>query len=159
MSLAAKALHALDQLPAFHQQVRTLAVDDGEQKLTCELVSLDTLACAFDRLSVATTAWHDASLDQLREISTALAARLTYLLEPIAPTEFDTDRCTVQMRSKPPQRDDDGSTYYELLVERGGRLMLCRYQAPPGMARQVVPAQVTREVLRRLVTDLAAAAC
>lgn len=158
MNLATKTLQALDQLSAFQNQPHRLDVVEADQRLTCELVSLDTLACAFEQLTVATNAWRDATLDRLREISEALAAKLTYLLEPIAPTELDADRCTVQMRSKPPQRDDDGSTFYELLVERGGQLSLCRYQAPPGQPRHRIPAQVTREVFRRLVTDLAAAA-
>jgi hypothetical protein len=63
----------------------------------------------------------------------------------------------VQLRSNPPQRNDDGSTYYELLVRRGGELSLSRYRKPAGQERQSVSAHLTREALLRLVDDFAAA--
>ena len=57
----------------------------------------------------------------------------------------------------PPQQDDDGTSYYELLVRRGGQLALCRYQKQPLSIRQTIPALVTGEILLRLVDDFAAA--
>jgi hypothetical protein len=60
------------------------------------------------------------------------------------------------MRSYPPQKTDDGTTYYELLVRRGGSLSLVRYQKQPGDQRQAIAAHITREVLLRLVDDFAA---
>jgi hypothetical protein len=61
-----------------------------------------------------------------------------------------------QLRSSPPQRDDDGRSYYELTVRRGGEISLCRYRKEPGAARVQIPATVTREVLLRLVDDFEA---
>jgi hypothetical protein len=63
----------------------------------------------------------------------------------------------VQLRSNPPQRDDDGRTYYELLVRRGGEIALTRYRKENGAARRPIAATVTREVLLRLVADFSAA--
>ena len=40
------------------------------------------------------------------------------------------------MRSNPPQKDDDGRSYYELLVRRGGEIALVRYRKENGTARQ-----------------------
>jgi hypothetical protein len=85
-----------------------------------------------------------------------LSARLTYLMEPIRPIEIDADACVAQLRSSPPQRDDDGRSYYELTVRRGGEIALVRYRKEPGAVRQQIPANVTREVLLRLVDDFEA---
>lgn len=136
---------------------QTVAVAAGEQRLDCALTSLDRLGCEFERLTLATPALAGASLDRLQAISADLAARLTYLLEAIGPIEHDHEQCVVQMRSTPPQQGDDGASYYELLVRRGGELALCRFRKPAGQPRQAIPAVVTREVLLRLAADLSAA--
>ena len=90
------------------------------------------------------------------ESGKALAAKLTYLMEPISPIEIDAHGCLVQLRSNPPQRDDDGRSYYELLVRRGGEITLARYRKENGDARRPIAATVTREVLVRLVGDFCA---
>ena len=82
-----------------------------------------------------------------------MADRLTYLMEPIAPIELDAGECIVQLRSNPPQRDDDGRSYFELIVRRGGEIALVRYRKENAGARRQIPATVTREVLLRLVGD------
>ena len=134
----------------------TLAASDTGGTVSCELVALDGIGCAFDQLTYHTSRLADASLDQLRALSEDLSRRLCYLLEPIRPLEIDIDRCQIQMRSNPPQKDENGNSYYELLVEKGGQISLCRYQKAPGQPRQNVPAYVTREVLLRLASDFAA---
>jgi hypothetical protein len=78
-------------------------------------------------------------------------------MEPISPIEIDAQACVVQMRSNPPQRDDDGRTYFELLVRRGGEISLCRFRKENGAGRKPITATVTREVLVRLVGDFCAA--
>ena len=132
------------------------ATDDGKH-LTCELVEAHPSAYTFEQITLQTDALADATVERLREISESLTARLTYLLEPIGPVEADSEQCVVQLRSNPPQQDDDGTSYYELLVRRGGELILCRYQKKPGSIRQTIPALVTDEILLRLVDDFAAA--
>jgi hypothetical protein len=62
----------------------------------------------------------------------------------------------VQLRSNPPHRDDDGRSYYELMVSRGGQIALGRYRKDNGNARQPIVATVTREVMTRLVGDFCA---
>ncbi len=44
----------------------------------------------------------------------------------------------MQLRSNPPQRDDDGRSYYELIVRRGGEIALTRYRKENGGARQQI---------------------
>ena len=103
------------------------------------------------------TSWPAPSLDELKAISETLTGKLTYLLEPIGVVEADADRCSVQLRSNPPQKGEDGTSYYELMVRRGGDITLSRYSKKPGQLRQIVPAHVTREVLGRLADDFMAA--
>lgn len=158
MSLQAKTIKALNAMAPFRDERHRLELVEDDQRLECELLTLDSLACALDRLSISTGAWADATLDELRAVSEKLSARLTYLLEPIRPIEIDAEGCTIQMRSKPPQQEEDRTSYYELLVRRGGAIALARYTKQPGDARQPIPVQVTREVLARLVADFSTAA-
>ena len=153
MSLKNKLQSQLNRAAGGPQNVQLV---EGALQLTCTLSEVHPLACRFDRLAVATDALRDASAEQLKGLSEALAERINYLLEPISPIEFDRQGCTVQLRSNPPQMGDDRTTYYELVVRRGGELALCRYQKPRGQVRQAIPAVVTQEVLLRLVSDFEA---
>ena len=112
----------------------------------------------FTEFTVTTDKLASATADQLKQLGEKLSGRLTYLLEPICPIEVDREHCVVQMRSNPPQRDDDGTRYYELVVRRGGSLSLYRFSKIPGNVRETIPVNVTREVFFRLVSDFAAVA-
>jgi hypothetical protein len=131
-------------------------ISQGEQHFVCELAALNPLAVELSRLSLSTPKLAQASIEQLAAISQKLSARVTYLLEPVGPVELDSESCTVQMRSVPPSREDDGTSYYEILVRRGGEVALCRYQKMPSEPRRVIPAVITREVLYRLTEDFEA---
>jgi hypothetical protein len=131
----------------------TLAVEEVPRQVTCDIVERNSLAVSFTLLRLATPELGSASAAELERLGKSLADRLTYLMEPISPIELDADACVVQLRSNPPQRDDDGRSYYELLVRRGGEISLTRYRKENGSARQPIAATVTREVLLRLVGD------
>jgi hypothetical protein len=154
MNLQSRLEHEL-QNPSSGGPAR-LAIDEAPRKLTCEIVARDSLAISFDRLRLETIELAAATAADLERIGKALAQRLTYLMEPIAPIEFDTEACVVQLRSNPPHRDDDGRSYYELLVRRGGEVALSRYRKENGSGRRQIPLTVTREVLLRLVGDVCA---
>jgi hypothetical protein len=133
-----------------------VTVDAQPRQLLCEVVERNSLAVSFEQLRIATSELASASTAELERIGKSLAERLTYLMEPIRPIEVDAASCTVQLRSNPPQRDDDGRTYYELLVRCGGEIKLARYRKENASARRRIPATVTREVLTRLVRDFCA---
>jgi hypothetical protein len=120
------------------------------------LLAVDAIGCSFLTLAYSTDQLASSSLDELKKISESLISRLTYLLEPIGVVEVDRDRAAVQLRSSPPQKGDDGTNYYELMVRRGGDVTLSRYQKKPGQIREIVPANVTREVVQRLAEDFVA---
>ena len=134
----------------------TVTVDDSPRQLTSDIVERNALAISFNQLRLATSELASASAADLERIGKALADRLTYLMEPIAPIELDAQACIVQLRSNPPQRDDDGRSYYELMVRRGGEIALARYRKENGNARHQIQATVTREVLLRLANDFCA---
>lgn len=134
----------------------TVEVTAGSRRLTCDLVERNTLAVAFQALHVATPELAGATSSSLERMAKSLSERLTYLMEPIRPIEIDADACVAQLRSSPPQRDDDGRSYYELTVRRGGEISLVRFRKEPGTPRQQIAANVTREVLLRLVDDFEA---
>ncbi|MBX3425296.1 MAG: hypothetical protein KF688_06415 [Pirellulales bacterium] len=138
------------------QTGRTVRLVDGRRTLRCEVERCDPLAVTAVELLLETPELASASLFQLQAASAALAQRVNYLLEPIAPIETDAQGCHVQMRSNPPQRDDNGRRYYELLLRRGGAIELCRYEKQPGQPRTRVPAVLTHEVVCRLVADFVA---
>jgi hypothetical protein len=125
--------------------------------LESQLADVDAIGCAFESFVFRTSKLSGATIDQLKKLSDNLTRKLTYLLEPIGTLEADAESCTIQLRSTPPQQGDDGSSYYELLVKRGGEISLCRYRKAPGQPRRVISAQVTREVFSRLAEDFAAA--
>ena len=134
-----------------------LQIDSSEGRVEADLLAVDAIGCSFQTLGYSTAKLAGASLNQLKSISQALTEKLTYLLEPIGLVEADADRCSVQLRSSPPQKGDDGTSYYELMVRRGGDITLSRYSKKPGQLRQIIPAHVTREVLGRLADDFVAA--
>ena len=125
----------------------------GQHHFQAELAILDSLGCSFNAFEVRSDRLSTASIEQLKKVAERLSSRLTYLLEPIKPIEVDTDQCIVQLRSVPPQKSDDGTSYYELQVARGGVLNLARFHSQPGQSRKRIAAHVTREVFIRLVKD------
>lgn len=135
-----------------------LSIEEATQRLDCELSTVDSLACAFLGFVLSTAALSGATPERLKRLGEKLAGRLTYLLEPISPIEIDHERCVVQLRSNPPEREANRTSYYELIVERGGALRLCRYAKTPGDVRQSIPVNVTREVFFRLINDFSDAA-
>jgi hypothetical protein len=137
----------------------TIQVAAEHLQVDCELLAVESIACAFAQLDVSNESWQSAPLEQVKRIAETLAGRLSYLLEPIRTVEADADTCTVQMRSLPPRKAEDGTrTYYELQVRGGGKLSLCRYVKEPDQSRRTIPVQVTREVFSRLVADFVDAA-
>src|SRR3954468_7786036 len=127
----------------------TVAANNSPRHLSCDVVERNSLAVSFNQLSLATTELASVDGAKLERLGKDLAARLTYLMEPIAPIEIDSAACVMQLRSNPPQRDDDGRSYYELIVRRGGVIALTRFRKESGNTRQRIAATVTREVLLR----------
>jgi len=133
-----------------HQRV---SVSAGPRRLRCEVDRCDSLAVAVYEFVLETAELANVDIAKLKTASRSLCDRVTYLLEPISPIETDADGCVIQMRSHPPQQNDHGRYYYELLLTRGGALAMFRYEKNPGSVRTRVAAMLTHEVLGRLAED------
>lgn len=133
-----------------------LEIDTPSGQLQADALAVDAIGCTFGSFCYKSDKLAGLSIEKLKKLSDVLTIRLNYLLEPIGMIETDAEAATVQLRSTPPQKGDDGSSYYELLVRRGGDLTLCRYQKIPGQPRQTIPAHVTRQVFERLADDFVA---
>jgi hypothetical protein len=157
MSLVNEVKRVFASWPAFSEGQRQFELIEGDDRLVCELTALDSMACGFSHLTLESAALAGVSLERLKLAGDQLARRLTYLLEPIAVLEVDPLAAAVQLRSNPPSREPEAIRYYELLVERQGRLKLSRFSRAPGESRSLTTAQVTREVFCRLVADFSAA--
>lgn len=125
--------------------------------VSLSLSAADALACLADEVAVSSPRLASADGARLRAVGELLASRLNYLLEPIRLVETDSQAGAAQLRSSPPHQDEEGAAYYELFVRRGGSVSLVRYTRPHGAVRTRTPAQLTREVLCRLVGDFQAA--
>ena len=151
MILSAKLLSDLQSLVG--QTGQSISISEGQRTVRCEAAQCEPLAVTITDLALETPELAGATIAQLQTASRDLAARVNYLLEPIAPIETDAQGCTVQMRSNQPQKDDNGYRYYELVLRRGGSAALCRYEKQPGQPRVRVPAVLTHEVVGRLIDD------
>jgi hypothetical protein len=154
MTLSAKLLGSLKA--ANGQRHQSLSVADGQRSVRCNADECDPLAVTVIDLVLETPELASATAFELQAASADLAKRVNYLLEPIAPIELDAQGCSVQMRSNPPQQDDNGRRYYELLLRCGGSIALCRFEKQPGQPRTRVPAVLTHEVVGRLIDDFCA---
>src|SRR5438445_6049665 len=134
-----------------------LQVDSEAGRVEADLVAVDAIGCSFQTLGLSTGKLAGVSLDELKAISETLTGKLTYLLEPIGLVEADADRCSIQLRSNPPKKGEEETSYYELMVRRGGDITLSRYSKKSGKLRQIIPANGTREVLGRLADNFISA--
>ena len=93
----------------------------------------------------------------LRAWGDRLAARLTYLMEPLVVLEVDADAGAAELRSEAPTVRGEVRSYYEVRLghDRGLRLQRIRFDATT-RRRQAIPCQLTGEALERLADDLVA---
>lgn len=155
MSLRDDFLNDLQNLVG--QSNQRICVSAGPRTLRCEVDQCDPLAVAVYELLLESNELANVDVPTLQAASQALCKRVTYLLEPISPIETDADSCIVQMRSNPPHQQETGRFYYELILKRGGLVAMYRYEKQPGAIRSRVAANLTHEVLGRLVEDFNAA--
>ncbi len=126
---------------------------DG-QSLQCVVLETNAIGCRVQRLELQAKTLAGLSEERLQAISKELSEKLSYLMEPIVPVEFDIEAMVAQLRSNPPQKDETATRYYELTVQEGGTVALRRFEKEVSQPRKAISANFTREVLLRLVDDL-----
>lgn len=135
--------------------------------MTYEGYEVEITCCNYDRHSaemynLAITTDGANKGDRLESRATALIQRLSYLEEPLAVCELDESDKTLQLRSRPPQRDGKEITYWEVQVqdvatEASNRTTtsITRYRWQPGMVeREAVAYPATFAFVGRLTDSL-----
>ncbi len=149
-----QALHNIQPAGAPDGSLVTLSVPSGEWHL--QVIQSDSLACSLQSITWKTPITQDWSWTQHRQLAENLAARLHYLLEPIALVEGEPSTSTLQLRSAPPHQSDQERCYYELIC-KPGIVDLRRFRKQAGSVRQSAVMMMTREVITRIISDTSTA--
>jgi hypothetical protein len=152
------------QTPVEGVRTITLGGVDNLPAVRLELADLDRYSAALHRITIgaafAPPASHAAAQAQLSSIAQAVIDQLDYLEEPLAVVESDVGEGVSQVRSNPPQRDENELSYWEvqlnLTSEPGASLTRYRW-APELPEREVQPYPVAFAHLGRIAESLAAA--
>jgi hypothetical protein len=157
MSLSKKIAAALDENTRAYVMPCTVTVDDGPQRVTLHLTALDTVGLAFSSFEFANSGRSEMTSEALNEWGTRLAARITYLMEPLKVLEIDSGGGEVQIRSQSPTARHAERGYYEMRLFRQGGLRMQRFTYDEATRqRRESTCQLTREVVERLADDIAA---
>ena len=157
MSLSRRLATAVEGLAAAPDAPAVVAAEEGPHRLTLAVglagpVGLEALGLEF-----AVAGRPEWPLEALRDWGDRLAARLTYLMEPLVVLEADAVAGAVELRSQSPTGRDGRRSYYRIRLDRRGTLRLDRLAYDEASRdRRPVPMQLTREVLDRLADDLVA---
>jgi hypothetical protein len=97
------------------------------------------------------------STEELRSWGNRIAARVTYLMEPLVVLEVDAEAGKADLKSQAPTPRGEFRSYYEGTLYRAGGLLLRRITFDEtSRQRRPVDCQMTIEVLERLTDDLVA---
>ena len=157
MSLSQKIAAALDARPDSGVVPSRVTAEDGASRLTLHLTAEGPVGLAFSALDFATRTRAEWTPEALKTWGDRVAARVTYLMEPLVVLEHDVAGGEVELRSQSPTPRAQQRAFYEVRLNRQGALRLARILFDEA-ARQRRPAdcQMTREVLERLTDDLVA---
>jgi hypothetical protein len=159
MTLSQKIAAALDAQPEHGALPTVLSVEDGAHRLTVHLTAAGPVGLAFSALEFQTNARPAWSLEDLKAWGDRIAARVTYLMEPLIVLEQDPVGGEVEMRSQSPTQRADQRAFYEVRLNRQGSLNLARMvYDETTRRRRPADCQLTREVLERLTDDFVASA-
>lgn len=158
MSLRPFLTSELARLNGLQGGLQTVRAAGGAgETLEIDFVAVDSMSCAFDELRLEIPKLRSGGFPALEKWAKALSGRVTYLLENLAPLEFDPPLGQVLLRSVKPDQLPDGSQYYEIILSSSGSgcFSLKRFRTVKGTpGRDPVPIQTTHEVLLKLCDDL-----
>lgn len=159
MSLSRKLAAALDTSPDPGPLPRQVAAEDGGRRVRLELTALGPVGLAFDALEFSAGGGPARAAEALRAWADRLAARVTYLMEPLIVLELDPVAGEAELRSQSPTARGELKAYYEVRLNTSGTLRLSRVVFDDATRRRrPAPCQMTIEVLERLTDDLVACA-
>ncbi|MFO0910819.1 MAG: hypothetical protein U0794_21180 [Isosphaeraceae bacterium] len=129
-------------------------LDEGG-RIALALAEVGPVGLAFDRLEYQSGEGVDRSAESLRGWADRLAARTTYLMEPLVVVEHDLEAGAIDVRSKAPTVRNGRRAYYEVRLGRQGTLALSRVVFDEATrSREAVACPMTFETLDRLIEDI-----
>ena len=157
MTLSQKIAAALDETRCALIPPCLAQIQDGENSVSLDLTSLDSVGLAFRELEFVTKKPTEWTTDRAKAWGNNLASRVTYLMEPLVLLEVDDRVSEVQLRSQSPTLRSDKRSFYEVRIQKPGVLHLSRVAFDESSRKRTpAPCQMTREVLERLADDLVA---
>jgi hypothetical protein len=134
-----------------------VAIEDGAHRLVLHLTASGPVGLAFTALDFTTTARAAWTPEALKVWGDRIAARVTYLMEPLVVLEHDALAGEVEIRSHAPTSRGDRRAFYEIRIAPSGSLRLARVAFDESTRRRgAIDCMMTREVLERLVDDIIA---
>jgi hypothetical protein len=160
MSLSRKIVAAAEAAAAAGAPTPPPAVaTEGPHTLTLDVEAASPVGVSLRTLTFRVERDGSLAFDALRAWGDRVAARVTYLMEPLVPVEADTLANELLLRSRQPGRRPGKRVYYEARLAAAGVLTLARVQFDEvTRQRQPLPCQLTLETLERLADDLVATA-
>lgn len=157
MTLSRKIADAVDSLPGAGPRPCLVEAGAGPSRIALNLTERGPVGLAFDGLDFSRNDQGELSPEDLRRWGDRLAARVTYLMEPLVVSEVDAQAGEAELRSQAPTPRGDRRSYYEVRLRRDASLHLGRVTFDErDRRRHAVPCQMTVEVLERLADDLVA---
>jgi hypothetical protein len=157
MNLSQKIADAVESLPSVVSLPARIEAQAASSRLALNLTTHGAVGLAFDGLDYAIADHVELSSEDLRGWGDRLAARLTYLMEPLVVLEVDAQAGEAELRSKSPTPKGERRSFYEVRLRRDASLHFQRVAFDDSTRlRQIVPCQMTVEVLERLADDLVA---
>ena len=156
MSLSRKIAAALGNLGVVlgGGVAQTASASEGPHHLDLEVHVASPVGVELGRLEFRADG-PTRTLDQLTAWADRLAARITYLMEPMVVIEVDPVAGEIELRSQAPTSRHGLRSFYEARLDRSGRLWIIRQAFDTTTrTRRMVPFQLTSEVLERLTDDL-----
>ena len=156
MSLSQKIAAVLDGPDAGTPPCDAM-IEDGAHRLVLHLTASGPVGLAFGALDFTTTARPEWTPESLKAWGDRIAARVTYLMEPLVVLEQDALAGEVEIRSHAPTSRGDLRAFYEIRIGRPGVLQFTRGAFDEtARRRRTIDCMMTREVLERLIDDIIA---
>jgi hypothetical protein len=156
MTLTDQVLQILSGMSGYSApQPQTISVaQPADIKLDLDVSSVDRFSCSFRELRLSVPTFRRTDASALKTWADDICSHVTYLMEQLGALEIDPGTGTAQVRSMPPNRQDDQMRYYEIFLKAPGQVTLRRYRSISGAGREQIDLQATHELLQRLIPDL-----
>jgi hypothetical protein len=157
MTLSRKIADAVELHPVGSASSGLVTAEADGSRIELSLTASGHVGLAFSSLRYGRIDPLELSIEALRAWGNRLAARLTYLMEPLIVLEVDAEAGVADLKSQTPTARGESRSFYEVSLQRTGALHLRRIAFDSTTRlRKTVDCQMTREVLERLTDDLVA---